>query len=114
MSRKVHGTTGRSPKDPLGEQGRAVAVPLLITLPELEELLDVSIANYHASAHDGLNGRSPLEALRLAVEHQRRPVRTLAQHLRSRLHQLQSVHLSTVRGSVARGVAPYISLYGAR
>ncbi len=114
MSRKVHGTTGRSPKDPLGEQGRAVAVPLLITLPELEELLDVSIANYHASAHDGLNGRSPLEALQLAIEHQRRPVRTLAQHLRSRLHQLQSVHLSTVRGSAARGVAPYISLYGAR
>lgn len=72
------------------------------------------IANYHASAHDGLNGRTPLEALQLAVEHQRRPVRTLAKHLRSRLHQLQSVHLSTVRGNVARGVPPYISLYGAR
>lgn len=114
MSRKVHGTTGRSPKDPAGERGRAVPLALLITLPELEELLDVSIANYHASAHDGLNGRSPLEALQLAVEHQRRPVRTLAKQLRSRLHQLQSVHLSTVRGNVARGVAPYISLYGAR
>jgi transposase InsO family protein len=114
MSRKVQGTTGRSAKDPVAEKGRAVAVPLLITLPELEELLDVSIANYHASAHDGLNGRSPLEALQLAVEHQRRPVRTLAKHLRARLHQLQSVHLSTVRGSVARGVPPYISLYGAR
>lgn len=114
MSRKVQGTTGRSPKDPVAEKGRAVAVPLLITLPELEELLDVSIANYHASAHDGLNGRSPLEALQLAVEHQRRPVRTLAKNLRARLHQLQSVHLSTVRGSVARGVPPYVSLYGAR
>ena len=114
MSRKVHGTTGRSPKDPVAEKGRAVAVPLLITLPELEELLDVCIGNYHASAHDGLNGRTPLEALQSAVEQQRRPVRTLAEHLRSRLHQLQSVHLSTVRGNVARGVPPYISLYGAR
>ena len=45
MSRKVTGTTGRSPDDPLGKQGRAVAVPLLITMPELEELLDVSIAD---------------------------------------------------------------------
>jgi putative transposase len=114
MSRKLHGTTGRSPDDPLGKRGREVPVPLLVTLPELEELLDVSIANYHATAHDGLNGRTPLEALQLAVAHHGTPVRTLPQVLRARVHQLQSVHLSTVRGSAAHGVAPYVSLYGAR
>lgn len=114
MSRKVHGTTGRSPNDPAGKRGRKVSTAMLITLPELEELLDVSIANYHASPHDGLNGRSPLEALQLAVEHHGMPVRTLPQVLRGRLHQLQSMHLSTVRGNVARSVAPYVSLYGAR
>lgn len=114
MSRKATGTTGRSPDDPLGKQGRTVPVPLLITLPELEELLDVSIANYHAAAHSGLNGRSPLEALQLAAANHATPIRTLAPVLRGRLHQLESVHLSTVRGSAASGVAPYISLYGAR
>ena len=114
MSRRASGTTGRSTDDPLGKQGRTVPVPLLITLPELEELLDVSIANYHAAGHAGLNGRSPLEALQLAVANQGPPIRTLAPQLRGRLHQLQSVHLSTVRGSAAHGVAPYVSLYGAR
>ena len=114
MSRKVTGTTGHSPDDPLGKRGREVPVSLLITLPELEELLDVSIANYHAAGHSGLNGRSPLEALQLAVANHATPVRTLAPLLRGRLHQLQSVHLSTVRGSAAHGVAPYVSLYGAR
>jgi len=114
MSRKVHGTTGRSPADPMGKRGREVATPLLITLPELEELLDVSIANYHATPHDGLNGRSPLEALQQAIAHHATPVRTLPPSLRGRLHQLQSVHLATVRGNVARSVAPYVSLYGAR
>ena len=114
MSRKLHGTTGRNPQDPLGKRGRDVPVALLTTLPELEELLDVSIANYHATAHDSLHGRSPLQALQLAVAHHATPVRTLPQVLRGRLHQLQSVHLSTVRGNAAHGVTPYISLYGAR
>ncbi|WP_251108061.1 integrase [Burkholderia glumae] len=114
MSRQVVGTTGRHPEDPAGQRGRRVSVGQLITLPELEELLDVTIANYHATPHDGLNGRTPLEALQLAVAHQEAPVRTLPQLQRVRLHQLQSVHVCTVRGNVARGVAPYISLYGAR
>ena len=114
MSRKVHGTTGRSPDDPLAKRGRAVPVPLLITLPELEELLDVSIANYHATPHDGLHGRTPLEALQLAIGNLATPVRTLPPALRGRLHQLQSVHMATVRGNVARSVPLYVSLYGAR
>ena len=114
MSRQVVGTTGRHPDDPAGQRGRRASLGQLITLPELDELLDVTIANYHATPHDGLNGRTPLEALQLAVAHQQAPVRTLPQLLRARLHQLQSVHLCTVRGNVARGVAPYISFYGAR
>jgi transposase InsO family protein len=114
MSRKVTGTTGRHPDDPAGQRGKRAPVDQLITLPELEELLDVIVANYHGTPHDGLNGRTPLEALQLAIEHNPAPVRTLPQLLRARLHQLQPVHLCTVRGNVARGVAPYISFYGAR
>ncbi|WP_175972077.1 hypothetical protein [Burkholderia sp. BCC0322] len=108
------GTTGRHPDDPVGQRGRRIPVEQLITLPELEELMDVTIANYHVTPHDGLNGRTPLEALQMAIAHQQTAVRTLPRLLRTRLHQLQPVHLCTVRGNVARGVAPYISFYGAR
>ncbi|MDR5785299.1 integrase [Caballeronia sp. LP003] len=114
MSRKLTGTTGRHPDDRLGQRGKRAPVEQLTTLPELEELLDVVVANYHGTPHDGLNGRTPLEALQLAIEHNPAPIRTLPQVLRARLHQLQPVHRCTVRGNVARGIAPYISFYGAR
>ena len=52
--------------------------------------------------------------MQLAVSHHATPVRLLPPFLRGRLHQLQTVHLSTVRGSAAHGVPPYVSLYGAR
>jgi hypothetical protein len=47
MSRQVVGTTGRRPDDPAGQRRRRASLGQLITLPELEELLDVTIANYH-------------------------------------------------------------------
>ena len=53
-----------------------MAVEQLITLQELEELLDVTIANYHCTPHDGLNGRTPLEALRQALDHHAVPSHT--------------------------------------
>lgn len=114
MSRKIEGTTGRSVNDPAGKRGRTAPTALLITLPELEEMLDISIANYHGTPHDGLQGKTPLEALQFALQHSNHSVRTLSARYRDRLHQLQPVHASTVRGSIQRSVAPYISLYGAR
>jgi hypothetical protein len=114
MSRMVHGTTGSNPGDPLGKKGRRVVVDELITMQELEELLDVTIANYHCTPHEGLNGNTPLEAMGMSLEHSHPPIRTLPLYFRSRIHQLQPVHLCIVRGSIANGTAPYISLYGAR
>lgn len=114
LTRKLPGATGRQPKDPVGKRGRSQDTSLLITMTELESLLELSIANYHGTPHDGLNGRTPLEALQQAVSSSSIPVRTLPGELQSRIHQLQPVFLCTVRGNVARSVPPYISLYGAR
>ncbi len=114
LIRNLPGTTGRNPKDPIGKRGRAIDTALLMTMTELEGLLELSIANYHATPHDGLNGRPPLEAFQHAVGSTSTPIRTLPGELQSRIHQLQPVHLCTVRGNVARSVPPYVSLYGAR
>lgn len=115
---------------------------LLERLPQLTRIIkrEVAVDALHLTASDRLHGLDGIHDKVLAAyreagltvgdyplnqddggyrslarwEHHRAPVRTLSRLLRGRLHQLQPVHLSTVRGSVARSVAPYVSLYGTR
>ena len=114
LSLRLPGTTGNRPNDDAGKKGKQVPVAHLISIPELEELLEVTIANYNGTPHDGLNGRTPLEAMQFLIDAGARGLRTLPLTLHQRIHQLQPAHLSTVRGNPARSVAPFISLYGAR
>jgi len=114
LSRRLPGTNGNNPKDAVGIKGKSVPVEQLVLIEELEELLDVTFANYNGTAHDGLNGRTPLQAMQYFLDERKMVLRTLALSKRTRIHQLQPAHLSTVRGSPARGIAPYISLYGTR
>jgi hypothetical protein len=111
---RMPGTTGRSPDDPAGKKGKKLPVENLVLIQELEELLDVVIANYNGTQHDGLTGHTPLEAMQFLLDQKKAVARTLPGHLRNRIHQLQPVHMSTVHGNPSRGVAPYISLYGTR
>lgn len=114
LCRRLPGTTGNNHNDTVGHKGKKHPVEHLVTIEELDELLDVTIANYNGTPHDGLNGHTPLEAMQQLLDRQQGALRTLPHHLRNRIHQLQPVHTSTVRGNPARSVAPYISLYGAR
>lgn len=114
LSRRLPGTSGNSPQDVAGIKGKLLPVEHLVLIEELEELLDVTIANYNGTAHDGLNGRTPLQAMEFFLKERKVVLRTIAQSKRTRIHQLQPPHLSTVRGSPFRGIAPYISLYGTR
>lgn len=114
LVRRLPGTSGNSPKDAVGIKGKLLPVEHLVLIEELEELLDVTIANYNGTAHDGVNGRTPLQAMQFFLDERKVVMRTLALNKRSRIHQLQPPHLSTVRGSPFRGIAPYVSLYGTR
>jgi len=114
LCRRLPGTTGNNIKDVIGRKGKKHPVEHLVTLEELDELLEVTIANYNGTPHDGLQGHTPLEAMQQLLERSQCTLRTLPHYLRSRIHQLQPAHLSTVRGNPTRSVAPYISLYGAR
>jgi hypothetical protein len=87
---------------------------LLVTLDELEDIVDVMFSDYNGESHGGLGGRTPLEAIRHFVTKQTAPVRTLAQARRNDVVLLQESRVVPVKGSVARGVRPHINFHEAR
>lgn len=115
LSHRLPGTTGTGPADirrRLSDPGGNTE--LLVTFEELEELLDVTIANYNGTDHSGSPGRSPLEAMRHFLETQRTSLRPLPEHRRRNLFMMQPAYECTVRGNKKRGLRPHINFFGAR
>ena len=115
LSQRLPGSTGKSAAD----VRRVLSDPrgkteLLVSADELDELLDVCIANYHASPHAGLGDRTPLEALAQSIVQERGALRMLPELYQRNLHLLQPPYTCTIRGNPRRGVRPYISFYNAR
>ena len=115
LAHRLPGTTGASASDPRRRIAEMSAnAPALVRLVELMELTAVAIANYNATAHEGLGGRSPLEILGYYVTERRMALRWLSEPMRRHLCLLQHEHEGHVRGSIPRGVRPYIHFFGAR
>ena len=115
MAHRLPGTTGSNPQDIcriLGDPGGDAR--LLVTLDEIEDIIDVMMSDYNGDSHDGLGGRTPMEAVRYFLAKQSTPLRTLALSRRNDVVLLQESQVVPVKGSVAKGVRPYINFHGAR
>ena len=115
LSHRLPGTTGSSSHDirrrlmdPHGKDALAVS------FDELLELLDVSVANYNGTPHDGIGARTPLAFITRAMAIHGDCVRVLSEPFRRQLCILQPSRLCTVVGSLKDGKRPYINLYGVR
>ena len=85
---------------------------LLVTAQELQELLEVTIWNYHGTPHTALGGLTPLEMMSRHVLGLKRPairLRVLPAPLRRQPMLLHDPVSCIVRGQVARGEKPYIT-----
>jgi putative transposase len=115
LSHRLPGTTGSSASD----VRRALSDPtgnteLLVTFEELEELLDVTVANYNGTQHSSLGGRSPLVLLQQFARGRSMELRQLADYRRRHLFMIQPPHECEVRGNKATGRRPHINFFGAR
>ena len=115
LGHRLPATTGSHPRD----VRRRLTNPndrdsLPVSFDELLELMEVTIANYNGTPHDGIGARAPNEFLISTMQLHRDTVRVLSEPFRRQLCLLQPWQMCTVRGSLIRGVRPYINLQGVR
>lgn len=115
LSSRLPGYTGSSPRD----VRRALADPkgnlrLFVSLTEIEELMEASIAGYNATPHSGLNGRTPLEAMEYFVRGKAELLSWLPEPKRRTLCLMQKAHRCRVRGYLAQGTRAHINLFQVR
>jgi putative transposase len=115
LSSRLPGYTGSNPRD----LRRALADPkgnlrLYVSLDELEELVEFSIATYNGTPHSGLNNATPLEAIEYFVRGKQTLVTWLAEQRRRTLCLMQSARRCRVRAYLDQGVRPHINLHGVR
>jgi putative transposase len=85
---------------------------LIVTVQELEELLALTIWNYHGTPHASLGGLTPLEMMRrhvLGIGREPVRLRRLPLPLRQLPELLHDPVLCKVHGHLARGERPHIT-----
>ncbi|MBN3808541.1 hypothetical protein G3N97_05425 [Paraburkholderia sp. Ac-20347] len=110
FAHRLPASTGRDPRSverALSDVGKDTS--LMMTLDELEDVIEVVLANYNGEPHAGLGGRTPLEAMQFQLGRGEGMLRTLPEARRSTLCLLQEARIVTVRGNIARGVRPHIN-----
>ncbi|MBR8164815.1 hypothetical protein KDW98_27040 [Burkholderia vietnamiensis] len=110
FAHRLPATTGRDPRSverALSDVGGDTS--LMMTLDELEDVIDVVLANYNGEPHTGLGGRSPLEAMQFQIARREGLLRTVPEARRSTLCLLQEARIVTIRGNVSRGVRPHVN-----
>ncbi len=108
--------TGFDPNGPKEARERALAAAkdYAMTIDELEQVIDVIIANYNAERHPALINRSPLEFLSMWEAASDVPVRATPDPVATALALLRAEYIKTIRGGGKNGRSPYVELWGAR
>lgn len=98
----------RALSDPKGD------LRLLVDVDELEDMMEVLLADYNGEPHTGLYGRTPLEAMAYSVAQHGSRIRTLPVAARTNLCLLHEAKIVTIKGQPGAGLRPYINFISVR
>jgi hypothetical protein len=109
---RLPNTTGSSPKDPRRKNPELAAIKYSIQLEQLEDLIDVLIANSNSTPHGGIGYRTPLEYLEsLCAKEGSWP----RQADPSKVERILSFYRTvSVRGGTDTGRRPFVTLFGVK
>ncbi|WP_284077779.1 hypothetical protein [Herbaspirillum aquaticum] len=109
FAHRLPGTTGSDPtsiqralSDPKGD------LSLLVELEELEDMIEVTVADYNGQVHGTIN-RTPLEAMGQLLAREKGYLRTLPAVVRQNLCLLQEARVVTIHGSLQQRVRPHVN-----
>jgi hypothetical protein len=109
---RLPNTTGSNPKDPRRKSPERAAVKYSMQVEDLDELIDVMLANYNGTPTASRGGRSPLEYLEyLCAHHNCWPRQADPEKVAKLLAVRKWVF---VRGDEAQGRRPHINFEGVR
>lgn len=115
---RLPSTTGSSPEDLVRKSPEKKAKQYKISPEELEDLIDIVIANYNAEPHSGNYCLSPLDAIKQRLTNipnraARFEIRQLPPNERDNLRFFTMLDKRKVIGSIETGKRPHINYLGA-
>jgi hypothetical protein len=105
--KQLPNTVGSKKEEYLRSYPEVKACKYFIHIEELEEVIDVLLANYNVSPHGAIGQRSPVSYLRFLVEKNQVELERADSEKVS--HMMTHSAQVRVKGSLAKGVRPYIN-----
>lgn len=109
---RLSNTTGAKPQDRKGTHPEEIALTSRFQYEYAEELLDVLIANYNATPHRGISGRTPLAYASFLNQYAGRVMRHADSAVIESVFSLRK--RCVVRGGAVSGRAPFVEFYYGR
>ncbi len=106
---RLPNTTGNAPNDPRRNNPEQAAVRYTLQVEQLEDLIDVLIANFNGTPHSSIGYRTPLAYLSYLCEAQRWPRQAVQSEVARVLTLYKTI---TVRGGLEAGRRPRIHYLG--
>ena len=89
-------------------------VRLFLSITELEQLMEASIAAYNATPHSGIHGHSPLAVIEQSIRGRGAMLSWLPEGKRRAMYLMQTPKRTRVRGYLAQGIRPHVTFYQVR